>query len=977
LLLLTHAALAQYRIDSWTADNGLPVGSVNQALQTRDGYLWMCTYGGLVRYDGASLQVFNVINSKGLLTSRFTWLFEDRIGDLWAGTENHGVVRRHNGEFTSYTTQDGLKTNDFSAGRMFYDDDGRQLLDSRQGLVEWKNGRFVPGPADAPSEENRIGIVLGRNAAGASWFSNASGLHRFEHGRVVATYPLHFAFKRVCEDRSGRLWMEYEQPGGFRTLASYQNGKLREFTAADGVPRFRTFGCMEDRRGVMWFGLQNGGGLLRIEDGTKVTRITTAQGLPSNNVQTPIEDREGTIWAPSDGGLSWLTRQVVHSYSSPDGLASDNAYSVFEDHTGGIWIGTWPGVTLYRNGIFTRRPEFGSVSVQSFLETKEGEIWIGTFGDCIRRVRNGRMEQLCPPMPGGVVRAMLQDRSGDIWAGGNGLARYHDGAFQPIDARNGFAGHEVFSIFQDRAGDIWVGTGEGVSRFSGGGFTNFDERQGFAGKMVRSFYEDAGGALWMGTYDTGLFRYANDKFKQYTTREGLADNGAFRILEDRRGNFWMSSNAGIYRVAKKDLDDVAAGRSRTVTSVIYGKRDGMLSAESNGGSQPAGIQARDGRLWFPTQKGVAVIDPESITPIEQPPPVVIEQALVDRQPMPAGAAIRIEPGQSGLEIRYAALTFLAPELARFRYKLEPLDPDWVDAGSRRVAYYAHLPFGTYRFQVIAANRDGVWNRQGASLGVEAVPPFWRTWWFEILAAAAAAAAGLFFYHSRIRQLRQEQAAYEMFSRQLIESQERERKRIAGELHDSLSQTLSIIKNRATLSLQPDKQESALGQMEEIAEAAGEALGEVREIVHGLRPVEIDRLGLTKATRAMVKRVASSSGIRIRAEVDELDGAFPGDKEMIVYRIVQEGLSNIVKHSGAADAVVRIQRRPQGVEIVVQDNGRGFMPEAAGVREGAGLGLMSISERARMLGAKFQLASAPGQGTTLTIRIATEAGPHAK
>jgi signal transduction histidine kinase len=477
--------------------------------------------------------------------------------------------------------------------------------------------------------------------------------------------------------------------------------------------------------------------------------------------------------------------------------------------------------------------------------------------------------------------------------------------------------------------------------------------------------------LWLGTYDTGLFRYANGKFTNYTTRQGLLDNGAFQIIEDRRGNLWLSCNVGIYRVARQELEAVAEGRARSVTSVTYSKRDGMLSAECNGGSQPAGVRACDGRLWLPTQKGVAVIDPESIAPNVRRPPVVIGHVLVDQQPAGRSGAIEIRPGQSDLEIHYAALTFLRPELARFKYRLEGLDSDWVDAGPRRTAYYSHLGFGTYRFRVIAANRDGVWNMEGASIEVRSIPPLWRTWWFEALSGVALAALGRYFFQRRIRRLERERAAHEAFARQLIESQERERKRIATELHDGLGQTLSIIKNRAVLSLQAERQDRALAQMEEIADAAGEALGEVREIVYGLRPVEIDRLGLTKAIGAMVKKVSASSGMRIRADVDSLDGALSAETEMNVYRIVQEGLSNMVKHSGASDAAVEIRRRAQSVEIVMKDSGRGFSPESAG----AGLGLLSMSERARLSGGKFQVTSAPGQGTTLTIRIAAEAMHH--
>jgi signal transduction histidine kinase/ligand-binding sensor domain-containing protein len=977
LSLLGFDAEAQYRVGAWTADNGLPIGSVNRVLQTRDGYLWLATYAGLVRYDGASFQVFNVLNSKGLRTSRFVSLFEDREGDLWAATEGHGLTRYHGGSFTTYTVADGLPSD--SVGGIFYDTEDHLLIDSSKGLVEWRQGRFVRSHPLIPSESDRPGLFLGRTASGAAWYMDESGLRRFEHDRISITIPLHLDFKRACEERSGRLWLEYGHPDGSRTLAFYENGKLTPLTQSDGVPPFRTFGCFQDRKGTMWFGLQNHGGLLRIQGG-KVVRFTVADGLPNDNVGLPYEDAEGTLWVPTDGGLSWFTRKPVQGYSKADGVAAENTYPVLQDRTGTIWIGSWPGITQYRDGAFTDLTlQFGmkGQNVMSLLEDRDGALWMGTWGDGIRRLKNGRAEAMPIAVPPGkVVRAMLQDSTGDVWVGGiDGLARYHDGDFVPVSAADGFAGQEVFSLFQDREGSLWVGTNVGASRYSGGRFLNFGEPEGFTGKVVRSFYEDAQGALWVGTYDTGLFRYVNGTFTNYTTRQGLLDNGAFQIIEDGRGNLWISCNVGLYRVAKKELEDVAEGRAHSVTAVTYGKRDGMLSAECNGGGQPAGIRTRDGRLWLPTQKGVAVIDPESITPNVRRPPVVIEQALVDQQPAGGNGTIEIRPGQSDLEIHYAALTFVRPELSRFKYRLEGLDTDWVDAGSRRTAYYSHLGFGTYRFRVIAANRDGVWNLEGATIGVRAIPPFWRTWWFEVLSGAGLVGLGRYFFRRRILRLQREQATHEAFARQLIESQERERKRIATELHDSLSQTLSIIKNRAVLSLQAEEEDRALGQMEEIAEAAGEALAEVREIVYGLRPVEIDRLGLTKAIGAMVKKVSASSGVRIHAQVDALDGVFSVETEMNLYRILQEGLSNIVKHSGASEAEVQIRRHRESVEIVMRDRGRGFSPDSVKTGNGSGLGLLSIGERARLIGGKFQVMSSLGHGTTLTIRITAEATHH--
>jgi len=968
--LLPASEAAEFRIESWTADTGLPIGSVNRVLQTRDGYLWMATFAGLVRYNGSTFEVFNTGNSKGLRTSRFVNLFEDREGALWVPTEGHGLTRYFHGEFTTYTTANGLLDN--AAGDIFYDTEGHLLFDSPKGILEWRDGKFVRGHGTVPSVADPGKLIQGRTASGATWFTDPSGLHRYEHDRVSIDIPLQLDIKRVHEDRTGALWMEYEIRGGERVLARYREGKLKIFNKADGMPQFRTFGAVEDRQGAIWMGLRNGGGLIRIQN-DRIARFTTVDGLAHNEVSTPIVDREGTLWAPTDGGLTWVGRQAITGYTPADGLASQNVYPILQDRHGVIWIGTWPGLTRYENGKFSRASAGPDLDVLSLFEDRSGRIWVGAWGPGLRYLNNGKLEVY----PGSesafsVVRTMAQDAAGDLWVGcSSGLFRLHNGKFSPLTARDGFAGREVHSLFMSRGGDLWIGHESGVTRYRDGVFTNYAEAQGFAGKVVRSFYEDAKGVLWLGTYDSGLFRFESGSFVRYTIAQGLVDNGAFRIFEDAHGYFWFTCNRGVYRVARAELEAVAAGRARTVTSVPYGKRDGMPSAECNGGGQPAGVQARDGKLWLPTQKGVAVIDPETVPTNNLPPPVVIEQVSVEQRPASLAGRIDVLPGQSNLELHYAALTYVRPDLTQFKYKVEGLDPDWVNAGNRRIAYLSRLPFGTYTFRVIAANRDRVWNTQGASVTLRVVPPFWRTLPFFLLTVGCLAALGALVVRRRARRLQRELALHDAFSRELIDSQEKERKRIAAELHDSLSQTLSIIKHRAALSLQNGSRPDAVReQMEEIAAAAGEALAEVREIVHDLRPVEIDRLGLTKALGAMVKKVSGSTAIRLATEIDPIDGFFSSAIEINIYRIVQEGLSNVVKHSEAADASVRIRRDDGGVEITLRDDGKGFAPEVAvnPQRRGSGLGLVSISERARIAGGKLQVQSAPGHGTTLTIRI---------
>jgi signal transduction histidine kinase len=432
----------------------------------------------------------------------------------------------------------------------------------------------------------------------------------------------------------------------------------------------------------------------------------------------------------------------------------------------------------------------------------------------------------------------------------------------------------------------------------------------------------------------------------------------------------MSSNRGIYRVSRRGLQDFAEGRISSITSVSYGKEDGLANTECNGGRQPAGLRARDGRLWFPTQGGVAVIDIALLTTNPLPPPVVIEDVYLNRQQIGLSHEVRIDPGQENLEIHYTGLSFIKPEYMRFRYRMEGLDSGWIDAGNRRAAYYPYLPPGSYTFVVRAANSDGVWSDEEQRLRITVLPPFWRTWWFAALSAFALVAIALLAYRRRVSALKRAHSAQEAFSRQLIESQERERKRIASELHDSLGQNLLVIKNWAMIGLGALKDgERGRDEFQEISSAAAQSISEVREISYNLRPHLLDEVGLTEALRSMLKKVAASSGIEFSVEIDPIDDLFSKPSEISIYRIVQEGVNNIVRHAEARSAQVSIREDGREVTIRISDDGKGFNP--SGGVNGKGLGLVGMAERARMLGGKFAAHSAPGEGTNIFVKVMSD------
>ncbi|MFL6211963.1 MAG: two-component regulator propeller domain-containing protein [Pyrinomonadaceae bacterium] len=959
------AAPPQYRFDNWNTDNGLPQNSVNAILQTRDGYLWLTTSDGLVRYDGVRFAVFNKGNTPGIKSNRCTALFEAQDGDLWIGTEDSGLMRYHAGAFTTYTTADGLRDNLVRSIRA--DAEGQLLVLNDAGLVAWRGDKFTPYAAPDASAQP----PLWRWRFNSLSYFDQTGVHAFAAGRF-RTYTTSDGLPNLdlawlYEDQTGTLWAATNDA----TLFRLRGGVWAAISPPAQSPPMTKLGvAYEDRAGDVWFSTT--AGLCRWHAG-ELTTYGAAQGLADARLSTIYQDREGTLWVGTTGaGLYRLTRQPITVYAERDGLTFPNAYTVYEDHAGDIWIGTWGGgVFRLHGGAFTnytaRDGLFGTLAT-ALYEDAQGRLWVGTKGVNLFTGERFTGYTARDGLSRGNVLAITQTRDGALWFGTEtGLSRFDGSGFTNYTTRDGLAHDRVQALLEDHAGALWLGTAGGLSCLKDGRFTNYTERDGLASNYVRALYEDAAGTLWIGTYDGGLSRFRSGRFTSYTTRDGLYSNGVFQILADDRGNLWMSCNLGIYRVRKVDLEDFAAGRTKSIACAAYGKKDGLLSIECNGGKQPAGWRTRDGRLWFPTQQGVAVIDPATIESNPLAPPVVVEDFILNNKSVPFRDTVEIPPGQEGCEIRYAGLSFTAPEQVHFKFRLIGLDADWVDAGTRRVAYYRYLPPGTYTFQVIAANSDGVWNTEGAAIRLVVRPPFWRTWWFIALCAAGCAGVAYVVYRRRIAQLERARTAQEAFSRRLIESQEHERKRIAAELHDSLGQNLLVIKNRALLSLSaPDDKQSAVEQLQEISTTASQAIDEVRAIAHDLRPYQLDRLGLTKALDALVRKVAAASGLACTAEIDPLDGLFTKEAEINLYRIVQESLNNIVKHAHASAASVVVRCEARAVLVRISDDGRGFAPDSEGERRG--FGLSGIAERARILGGQPVIESAPGRGTTLTLRL---------
>lgn len=967
----------EFTIAQWTTVDGLPQNSVTAIAQTPDGYLWIGTFGGLARFDGTSFRLTPRVDRDGPHVDRVLSLAVGPDSSLWIGTET-GLLRYRDGSFEAFTA---AGSPDDEVSTLLVDHDGAVWIGTRRsGVIRYSQGRFtrVQLPSERPSS---YVVSIVEDARRTIWVNLPDRFASYELGTRAIPRPRLVpaaATRMTLFDRDGAHWFSSGEG-----LVRVRGDTVRSYGRRDGVPARAS--VIEDSHAGYWLGTANDG-LFHFQPGRR-DRVVRHYALPDGRekytVRSSFVDRDGNMWFGTNAdGLLRARRNVFTVYTAAHGLSHDVATAVYGDAKGTMWVGTNCGglnaIDPSRGTVRTFKPRkpndpTGDPCLFSLTEAPAGTIWAGTWGGGLTRLRDEREERLGPlTLRDSVILALFTDRDGTVWVGTNsgGLAEMRDGRVHAqYTTANGLAHNSVRTIYQTRDGALWIGTLGGLSRLAGGRFTTFDATRGLSALHVRSIYEDAHGDLWVGTYGGGLNRLRGDTLTSIRQIDGLADDVVSSILEDHAGRFWMSGNLGIWRVARADLVAFTDGESRRVHSVLYGNGDGLQIAETNGGFQPAAFKDARGRLWYPTVHGVAVIDPMRTGTPEPPPTVSVEQVVVDGQPHTFSSSIVIGPGRPNVEFRYAGLSLSFPSHIRYRYRLVGYDDDWVEPGARRVAYYSRVPTGQYRFVVSAANRDGVWNETGTELRVRVLGPFWSALWFQLVIVSALVAISVVVLRRRALVALRWRAAQEEFSRRLIESQERERKRIAGELHDGLGQELLVIKNRALLGLRAAEPGTPVReQLEHISSVASQSLDSVRGLAHKLTPYQLDHLGLTAALRAMVEESGATIVGKVEVDIEDIDGLLPLEGQINLYRIVQEALNN-VRHSDATVVAIHARRAGDAITVTVRDNGRGFAVRRNGAGSLAGgFGISSIAERARILGGLVDITSAAGQGTRLELTV---------
>lgn len=764
LALDPQKALTQYQRRVWQSEQGLPQNTVLAICQTRDGYLWLGTQEGLARFDGVRFTVFDKRTTPELNQNWITSLCEDREGDLWIGLRGGGVRRYRQGRFETFTKRDGLP--DDRVRVLYADRQGNLWIGTAGGgLCRYREGRFTSYSTKDGLSNDQV-VALLEDHAGTLWIGTfGGGLNRFAGGRFTAFTTKeglsHDQVSSLCEDQAGDLWIG-TFGGGLNRLRA---GRLSHLGSRQGLSHDEVWSICEDRQHNLWIAT-GGGGLNRLSQG-RATALTKAQGLSNDVVLSLLEDREGSLWVgTAGGGLNQLRDGKFTPFGKAEGLAGEVVMSVFEDRQGAVWMGT-DGAGLYRyaEGRFTafgRAQGLSNEHVTSICEDRDGGLWVGTLGGGVNHYAGGRFSSFTTRqgLSSDDILALLPDPDGGLWIGtdGGGLNRLRNGRITVQTNAAWLGNSRVVALLRDREGALWVGTsGSGLGRLREGQRSLWTQQQGLSENRVLALHEDPEGNLWIGTSGGGLNLLRGGKITAITARDGLHDDKVFRILEDARGILWMTSNRGIFRASRSDLLAFAAGRRARVECVAYGTDDGMTSVECSGENQPAGWKSRDGKLWFPTLKGVVMADPARMPFNDAPPPLAIEGMDVDgrRLALTGGAEspIQLPAGSRKFDLHFTALSLAAPQKVRLKYWLEGFDADWVEARADRTAHFTNLRPGAYRLRVKACNNDGVWNETGTTLHLRLLPFFYQTRTFQVLCGLGLVLSGFGAQRLRIRTLK--------------------------------------------------------------------------------------------------------------------------------------------------------------------------------------------------------------------------------
>jgi signal transduction histidine kinase/ligand-binding sensor domain-containing protein len=918
--------LASYGRQTWGMENGLPQNTVQALAQTRDGFIWLGTEVGLVRFDGNSFAVFDKNSTPALPGADVRCLLETKDGALWIGT-SEGLARWKDGAVTAFTTKDGLPGTSVKSLRL--NSDGSIWIETSEGDASFKDGRFSAVESICYSCSSTVDIVelpnggkAGRTATTVSIGHNFKNETQLEIGRDLPGNKI----QRLFADREGGLWIGTN--GG---LARWVNGKVQRLPVTDPLASASVLSIMEDHEGNLWVGTETGG--LHILRDQRFRSVGAREGLSSDATTAVVEDNAGMLWVGTNGsGLNALRqsaggKNIVKSYSVSSGLLSDVILALAAAPGGDLWVGTPDGLNRIRAGkvdAFTSADGLPDDFIRSLLADADGSLWIGT--------RRGLTHWT------------------DLKNGSLSGAR-----METFTHTNGLGSDLVGAMTRDAHGDLWVATLAGLSRLSSGRIVNYTTANGLSSNVITALLARANGTLLIGTQERGWNLWDGQRFTAQSSG-GLNRTSIHAILEDGGGHLWFATGDGI---ARCDSD----GKAGCSHWVDFGAADGLRSRETATNSHPSAWRSRAGLLWFATPKGLVEVDPAHFPVNTVPPPVALERFAVDDVAQVLRAAdsvLRIEAGHVHFQFDFAGLSFTAPQKVRYRYMLEGLDRGWTEAGTRRSAYYTNIRPGRYTFRVQAANNDGLWNTEGTALAFELRPHFYQTLWFYALLLMAAVGIVVLLLRLRLRRAEGEFRAVLG-----------ERNRIAREIHDTLAQGyvgISVQLEVLSELLRHNKAEAASKHLDLTRSYVREGLAEARQSIWALRSQDSGETTLPVRLRRIVE---AEGGHGLKASFS-LFGAYrpiSQETEQEFLRVAQEALHNVKKHASAQHLFVQLEYGNEEIALEVRDDGCGFAASEQAESQHGHYGLTGMRERAAAIGGTLEVTSEPGAGTTVRLRAA--------
>ncbi len=922
-------------------ENGLPQNTVQALAQTQDGFVWLGTEAGLVRFDGVEFQTYDRNSNPALPGNDIRALLATKDGTLWIGT-NAGLARWRDSEVRVFTTTDSLPANGILALNEY--PNGTLDVWTEQGPAQMTGDRFAPltNAGAFPS----TAIPLPGENPGATAFEA-----QLPSGMLVT---------------GNRSTLHLAPP-------QKSHGVAIHLATGEDLPGSRIQAVLADREGAFWIGTNTG--LVRWSKG-KIARFPVTDPLASTSILALMEDREGDLWVGTEtAGLDILRDQRFRTLDTRDGLPSDRITTVVEDAAGMLWAGTQSdGVMALRRDestpsgwrvARTLTVENGMVSdvVLSLAAAPNGDLWVGT-PDGLNRIHGNHIDVYTSAdgLPDDFIRSLLVDANGSLWIGTRrGLTHWLTGdspqptaQMQTYTHANGLGNDLVGAMARDTSGDLWIATLAGLSRLHNNTIFNFTTADGLSSNVITALLPRSDGTLLIGTQDHGWNIWDGHKFSA-AMHNGL-DQTIRAILDDGSGHLWFATGDGIAR-----CDFIAANSGEMCSHRMeFGTADGLRSRETATNSHPSAWRAHDGHLWFATPKGLVDVDPTHFPVNTLPPEVALEKFLVDDIAQPLHGAdswLKVSAGRVHFEFDYAGLSFVAPQKVRYRYMLEGFDRNWTEAGSRRAAYYTNIPPRRYTFRVQAANNDGVWSTTSAALSFELRPHFYQTLWFYFLLLIVTAATIFALLRGRLRRAQRE-----------FQAVLGERSRIAREIHDTLAQGYAGVSVQLEVLaelLRQHKIDDAAGQLDKARDTVRHGLADARQSIWALRTQDAAETTLPVKLRRMAE-AAEGNGLTAEFSLFGAYRVLPPETEKEIARVAQEAIHNVKKHAGATRVSVQLEYGTESIALEVRDNGRGGASERTAGPARGHFGLTGMKERAAAIGGTLEVMSAPGEGTTVRL-----------